>query len=464
MTCNDLTFLCVTKGERQTYQMLGVMYLNSQALGARMLIAADDCSLPELTGRPGLTITNVKSRGYIESVLDVALAAVQTPYVLRLDDDERLSPGMLDWLASGAYRTADHWKFPRAHLFGSPDLFLMVPPLWPDHQTRLSIREKAGGRKRIHDGSPYGGGKLAPCYIEHWKFLVRDVVERREINDRYERLQRGAGEHFRLFSVPEEVIPDIDRARYKADLAQRWAVVDARQEEIPEIVSLGCASGAFQHKDEMVDFCSWMIEKLDGKLHHVLEIGTLHGGTARIWHALSAGKVISVDLPDGKFGGKDHGYSESRADARNAALQRELPRFRGILGNSHEPETTQRVVETLSACRGPHKRAYMPARLRGGWLREQSDEAMIPVLHFSPVDLLFIDGDHSMDGVSRDYEIYSHLVRSGGIIAFHDVSETPLHRAVGCAVPAFFASLPAREKYVFSGQHEWGGIGAIIKP
>ena len=37
-----------------------------------------------------------------------------------------------------------------------------------------------------------------------------------------------------------------------------------------------------------------------------------------------------------------------------------------------------------------------------------------------PIDLLFIDADHSYEGVSRDYKNWAPLVKSGGFIAFHD--------------------------------------------
>jgi predicted O-methyltransferase YrrM len=40
------------------------------------------------------------------------------------------------------------------------------------------------------------------------------------------------------------------------------------------------------------------------------------------------------------------------------------------------------------------------------------------------VDLLFLDGDHSYDGVRADFENYAPLVRPGGLIAFHDVEST----------------------------------------
>ena len=37
------------------------------------------------------------------------------------------------------------------------------------------------------------------------------------------------------------------------------------------------------------------------------------------------------------------------------------------------------------------------------------------------IDFLFIDGDHSYEGVKADFEIYSPLVKEGGLIAFHDI-------------------------------------------
>lgn len=42
-------------------------------------------------------------------------------------------------------------------------------------------------------------------------------------------------------------------------------------------------------------------------------------------------------------------------------------------------------------------------------------KALIP-----EVSLLLIDGDHTEDGVTRDFEMYSPLVKPGGVIAFDD--------------------------------------------
>jgi len=46
-------------------------------------------------------------------------------------------------------------------------------------------------------------------------------------------------------------------------------------------------------------------------------------------------------------------------------------------------------------------------------------------LNGEPLDFLFIDGDHTYEGVKRDFEMYSPLVRNGGIIAFHDIVKHP---------------------------------------
>lgn len=43
------------------------------------------------------------------------------------------------------------------------------------------------------------------------------------------------------------------------------------------------------------------------------------------------------------------------------------------------------------------------------------------VLRGNQLDFLFIDGDHSYEGVKTDFDLYSPLVRKGGLIAFHDI-------------------------------------------
>jgi len=51
------------------------------------------------------------------------------------------------------------------------------------------------------------------------------------------------------------------------------------------------------------------------------------------------------------------------------------------------------------------------------------------------LNFLFIDGDHTYEGVRKNFEMYSPLVRRGGIVAFHDIVPRPPENVGG--VPRF---------------------------
>jgi len=61
------------------------------------------------------------------------------------------------------------------------------------------------------------------------------------------------------------------------------------------------------------------------------------------------------------------------------------------------------------------------------WIRTTgvaAASALAPVLA-GIVDLVFIDGDHSYDGLKGDWEAWSPLVAPGGLVAVHDSRSTP---------------------------------------
>ncbi len=186
------------------------------------------------------------------------------------------------------------------------------------------------------------------------------------------------------------------------------------------------AVGMFQHADEVGPFAEYLAAR---RPHHVIEIGGLHGGTAVLWSALCTGKVISIDLPNGRFGGADHHYNWKGCEERNARLSERLPRFVGILGNSHDENMPERVGAEL---------LQDPGR----------------------VDMLFIDGDHTFAGVAEDQKMYTHLVSPGGIIVFHDINDTQFHRDAGCRVDQLW-SLIQGNKREFNIHAQWGGIGVV---
>lgn len=180
----------------------------SEFLKCEFVLAADGReAFKRLSAEPTLrsSLIQVRSRGYIESVHDDVLQQTSGKYVLRLDDDERCSRAMVSWLYDKGYESRLHWKFARAALWGTASTFIVSPHLWPDHQTRLSRREFAKGRRSIHAGSPYGGGEEAPVVLEHHKFLLKSYAQRQEIAQRYERIAPGAGSgHMLAFQLPED--------------------------------------------------------------------------------------------------------------------------------------------------------------------------------------------------------------------------------------------------------------------
>lgn len=174
----------------------------AKALPSTECIAVVD-GMRELPKDLGVRVAYTKSRGYVESVLDEALSHCWGDYILRLDDDELPSLAMQEWLRRGEFRAHDHWKFARIHLWPDRRSALLTPHLFPDHQTRLSVRAKSGGRYSIHAPSPFGSGVEAPVAILHLKFLVRTREQREQTAAKW---HNGA---MTAFSLPEDVYDEV---------------------------------------------------------------------------------------------------------------------------------------------------------------------------------------------------------------------------------------------------------------
>lgn len=63
------------------------------------------------------------------------------------------------------------------------------------------------------------------------------------------------------------------------------------------------------------------------------------------------------------------------------------------------------------------------------------------------IDILFIDGDHSYSAVKKDYEMYSPLVISPGMVILHDIGDWE-DTAIGTTVEYWFKELRKRRPYV----------------
>jgi cephalosporin hydroxylase len=193
----------------------------------------------------------------------------------------------------------------------------------------------------------------------------------------------------------------------------------------------GIAITSWQKTDEIVSLLE-VVERL--RPATVMEIGTASGGTLFMLTQVvpDDAVIVSVDLP----GDEQSGSPQDRPAWRTKLYEgfaRAHQRVHAIRADSHSPEAFETV-------RG----------LLGG----------------RQIDFLFIDGDHTYDGVRGDFERYSPLVREGGLVAFHDIvpGGAGKHGDPG-DVPAFWREIRERHDGAqeFVEDWEWGscGIGVI---
>jgi len=161
----------------------------------------------------------------------------------------------------------------------------------------------------------------------------------------------------------------------------------------------------------------------------ILEIGGRRSGTLLLFTSIadSQARLLSIDL----------GYSSAqcRVAARLGTAQQEVACVRA---DSHAPETVTFARQ---------------------WFRGEQ------------VDFLFIDGDHSYDGVTMDLALFGPLVQPGGIVAFHDIVPDSTTRygvpspSFSGEVPRFWRSLASRGlpvvEFVEDPNQDGMGIGAI---
>lgn len=149
----------------------------------------------------------------------------------------------------------------------------------------------------------------------------------------------------------------------------------------------------WQHRSELLELA---ILIKDRKPNCIVEIGTAAGGTLLLSCALAPpdAQIISIDLPYGLFGG---GYPEWKTPLYHKfACDKQAIHL--IRGDSHSAD----VLSSVNKILGNRK-----------------------------IDYLFIDGDHTYDGVKYDFHTYSKLMNTESLIAFHDIvsdkSENPNH-------------------------------------
>ncbi len=167
----------------------------------------------------------------------------------------------------------------------------------------------------------------------------------------------------------------------------RWSVERARQlrkdcdacASLDQTVDTVMACPWFQPTQKKSEILSLLKMLEHQKPKRVCEIGASGGGTLSLFSAVAAptARLLSVDI----------GFKPSQLKAY-PTLARARQEITCLKADSHLTQTLDKVKNWLAG---------------------------------SQLDFLFIDGDHSLAGVTNDYKMYGPLVRAGGMIAFHDI-------------------------------------------
>ena len=217
-------------------------------------------------------------------------------------------------------------------------------------------------------------------------------------------------------------------ARTQLGLGRLKRRADSCLDQPMELVSLVFEYSRHDIKPIQIEaeLASLLTEVRKLKPQTVLEIGTARGGTLFLWTRLAQpnATIVSIDLPGGKFGG---GYKKWQAIT--------YKRFAKGTQKIHLLRVDSHAQSTLEKTR----------QLFGG----------------KPIDLLFIDGDHSFEGVKKDWEMYSPLVRPGGIVVFHDIAGNYDDTQVKRLWDSIKSDFEHREYVTDSGGGY--GVGVLIK-
>jgi len=193
--------------------------------------------------------------------------------------------------------------------------------------------------------------------------------------------------------------------------------------ELFDVVSAVAVISSTQIKSEITK----LLEILRSRnINSVLEIGTATGGSIFLFSEVvnDKARLVTVDMHSKLFG---YGYPSWRIP-----IYKSFPRGKQIInlirGDSHTAETLKDVKMALVG---------------------------------EKVDFLFIDGDHSYEGVKKDFEMYGPLVKSGGVVAFHDIVDGP--EAFVGGVPRFWKEIKNNYKHDELVENwKQGGLGIGI--
>jgi predicted O-methyltransferase YrrM len=269
-------------------------------------------------------------------------------------------------------------------------------------------------------------------WLTLYRHQMRKVLDRARWTVREEGLGAFAQKAFR-YPLKPLFVPGALKALQ--DGRQRVQSLDQLYEFVNGFNYRGITITSWQKKAEIVSLLQ-LLER--SRPRRIAEIGTANGGTLFMLTQVAApdATIVSVDLPGGRLGGASSSV-QNRYPPWRARLYRGFGRddqsLHVIRADSHEVSTVEDVRRRLPE---------------------------------GEVDFLFIDGDHSYEGVRRDFELYSPLAAEGCLVAFHDIVQSrPGGHGDPGDVPVFWSEVRSRQtvEAEFVEDWDWGscGIGVV---
>lgn len=97
------------------------------------------------------------------------------------------------------------------------------------------------------------------------------------------------------------------------------------------------------------------------------------------------------------------------------------------------------------------------------WGDSHSETIIEKIKSQGKYDVIFIDGDHTYEGVKKDFELTKDFLNEGGIICFHDIWQSQECIRQNCHVYKLWDELKKKHYHIELGDVKtWGGIGVIL--
>lgn len=144
-------------------------------------------------------------------------------------------------------------------------------------------------------------------------------------------------------------------------------------ESLTDLIKKHSPSQSVSELSEAIEF----IHAHKANVENILEIGVHRGGSFKVWRdAFNPDKLLGIDI-------HMSGIQEIVDEIKDSSKYKIL-----VPEDSHSPVVMQKVKDFFGD---------------------------------SKLDLLFIDGDHTLEGAKQDFMNYKSMVNYAGFIIFHDI-------------------------------------------